>query len=441
MHGNKLQSASRQRNQSAWQVSALRLIIAVFAVLMLALGCSSSHRTNGLLGDGSELLEIRPYSGDLNRLLRNAHYLKLMGRLDLALKELEDAWHQQPQDPKVANELAQCYEELGQFERAEQVYVEALARHGDHAALHNNLCFSYYQAGQWDKAEACFRQVLDRHPDSVTARNNLGLLLCRLGRQEEAQTLWRAAEGELVAREKVQQVLAALGGQEPQTSGTHCAKEPPTEAAAIKTASLEKAQTPPPEPGDEASREKKEVRVAAAPANPKVGLKLCQATTAAPRKSPEPTDSSAPDTDQEDESETLTDQKQPEPPPSTPLTTPAEPTIKPARTRLTAKDLTDTNIEVLNGNGAVRLAAQTRSLLDSEGFSVTRIGNHRDWGAEKTTIYYRPEAEKVAQALRSQFFQQAQLQPYENLSPEVDIRLLLGQDLKDSQELLAKLSD
>ncbi len=194
----------------------LRVILLV--VLVLAVGCST-WRSRAYPG-GAYDLQVRPASGDTARLVRNAHYFKLMGRSELALKELEEAYQLDPSNLKVVNTLAECYEQLGRSERAQQIYLEALARHQDNQALANNLCFSYYQAGNWQQAEDCFRQTLAREPNNTAARNNLGLLLCRQGRQEEARRLWQEAEGTAAAESKLSQVLASLGltGQSPVQS-------------------------------------------------------------------------------------------------------------------------------------------------------------------------------------------------------------------------------
>lgn len=58
---------------------------------------------------------VRLVSGDSERLLRNAHYLKLTGRADLALKELEEAYQQEPHNLKVVNALAQGYDKVGRW--------------------------------------------------------------------------------------------------------------------------------------------------------------------------------------------------------------------------------------------------------------------------------------------------------------------------------------
>jgi len=456
---------------------AIPVMIAALAVVLAVGGCGAPRRSSIAWGEGSGLLEIRPYSGDISRVLSNVRYLKLMGRQDLALKELESAYRQAPEQLQVANELAQVYEDLGEFERAEKVYQEALARHGGHAALHNNLCFSYYQAGKWEKAEACFREVLARHPENTTARNNLGLLLCRLGRQAEAHALWRAAEGEAVAQNKLQQVLAALGLPEPRESMPQYARPPSSDSAPLKTASAEGRQKGGFISDDEQplGGEQQKVAVAISPQRPQ---ELCQARVLKPGKpeeiaafsepgeaeeeepqaisrlkgsslKPSKEDSKAGANDRQDgatvpENEAQKPQNSAEENKVSPPVTPqppkqTEPLRKLPRPVVTAEELSTTAIEVLNGNGMVGLAKQTRSLLDSEGYQVVSIGNHRDWGAEKTVIYYRPEAQKVAQALQGQFFQQAQLQPKEDLPQDIDIRLLLGRDLMAGQELLARV--
>ena len=160
---------------------------------VLAGGCSTPGSSRGQISPEA----IRPASGDTARLLRNAHYFNLMGRPDLALKELEEAYQLDPQNLKLIEALARNYEELGEFERAQKLYQEALNRQGSHPALENNLCFSYYRAGRWEEAEACFRRALARNPQNSVARNNLGLLYCRIGKLEEARRLWREAEGEI----------------------------------------------------------------------------------------------------------------------------------------------------------------------------------------------------------------------------------------------------
>jgi tetratricopeptide (TPR) repeat protein len=148
-------------------------------------------------------------------LVQNAAYLKRTGRLELALKELEEARLREPDNLELLDLLIQTYEDLGDFDRAEELYQQALSRGGHHPALENNRCFSLYLQGRLEESEACFRKILSRQPDNHKARNNLGLVLCRQGRDTEALAMWRQALSDVEARGRLGQALAALGKEVP----------------------------------------------------------------------------------------------------------------------------------------------------------------------------------------------------------------------------------
>ena len=99
----------------------------------------------------------------------------------------------------------------------------------------------------------------------------------------------------------------------------------------------------------------------------------------------------------------------------------------------------DTAIEIRNGTWTKNLAHKTRSLLLQEGFTVAKIGNHVDFGAAKTIIYYRPGAEKVARAVGATVFPPAGLEPSLKLKKGMDIKILLGADLLQRPLLMARL--
>ncbi len=350
---------------------------------------------------------------------------ELMGRPQLALKELEEAYAGDRNNLKVLDSLAHLYEDLGHFDRAQKLYQEALSRHDANPALHNNLCFSYYLAGRWEQAEACFRQALDRDPGNVAARNNLGLLYCRLGKREEARRLWREAEGEAAAEQKVNLALAALGMSAPAAyaqSNRRAPEQHPVQATA-------KTQQPRPAaavqaPSQPAERLAKRLEVAAKPGeSPRAETPRPEA--AAPR----PTAETGKKTDA-----------------VTPVATrPAAVTaihgaLQPSQVRpqpLNAAELEETAIEVRNGTRTRNLAHRTRSLLSQEGFTVTRIGNHIDFGAKKTVIYYRPGADRVARSLGRDFFPTSKMEQSLKLRDDVDVKILLGHDLLNRHGLMA----
>jgi Tfp pilus assembly protein PilF len=393
---------------------------------------------------------------EVSRLLRNAHYYKLMGRPELALKELEQAYQQNPDNLKLVDALAQSYQELGQFESARKIYQEALTKQGPHPALANNLCFTYYLEGRFQEAETCYRQTLARDPGNEAARNNLGLLYCRLGRTDEARRLWQEAEGLAAADYKARQALAALGMAD---RPVYAQKTEPAAVAALSAATPEATQKvamqlpPPPaqeipvpaldKPLDEvqeqpepakAGSERGHGAVAARRPTPAPDVQEASLQTPVAAVSPPPPSAPsplhvapAPESPQKVAQELaplpalerqvpnihgplVQAQPKPEPEQAKPSPAPAaQPASRPAP--LTVAELLDTAIEVRNGTPAPHLARDIRSMLSHEAFTVTVIGNHVDFGAAKTIIYYRPEAQRVAQALHTEIFPTAALEP------------------------------
>jgi hypothetical protein len=388
-------------------------------------GCSSPGPGYSRTAEapGSLFANMRQSPEEISRLERNAHYYKLMGQPELGLKEMELAHQQYPDNLQITDLLAQNYEDLGKFEAARQLYQEALTRLGPHAVLANNLCFSYYREGRWQEAETCFRQTLDRDPGNVSALNNLGLLYCRLGRRDEARRLWQEAGGVAAADAKMSQAMAVLGMPE---SAVYAQRPEPTPPAA------KEAQAPTPKAA--VSR-----LPASAPARPHTPQPIIPKEAAVPvaTKPPGPTPtpvvaSPRPETRKQTASPQKTlEAKAPGP---VPLAAP-QPRLAP----LTAAERMNTPIEVRNGTWTKDLARQTRTLLHQEGFTVAMIGNHVDFGAAQTVIYYRPEAEKVARAVGATLFPRAGLEPSLKLREGMDIKILLGADLPERPQLMARL--
>jgi Tfp pilus assembly protein PilF len=402
---------------------------------------------------------VRPASGETERLQRNARFLKQSGRLHLALKELEEAHRRDPDNLKIVDTLAQCCEELQDWERAEELYLDALARHNGHPALANNLGFSYYQAGNLAKAEACWRQNLKHHPGSAAIRNNLGLVLTRLGRQEEALALWQAAEGDQEARRHLNQALAALAKKpapvasrpktEPGHGVTTTAAQALGAAAAVATPSPKIDPNEPVLPATVTALKPQGKDVAGATSPGAEAGRADKAEPAAPTGPPGqagPIQVQVSAAGQVIENASAGQGKAQAgltpltPRPAAPV--PAAATLPASRLPiLQADELLHTKVEILNGNGISNLARRHRASLHLEGFDTVAIGNHRDFGQAETAIIYRPQAARVAQVLGSKFFRTATLTMNPQLREDVEVRVILGRDILQKEDVLAKLAD
>ncbi len=102
--------------------------------------------------------------------------------------------------------------------------------------------------------------------------------------------------------------------------------------------------------------------------------------------------------------------------------------------------LEESAIEIRNGTRTQNLAHLTRALLQQEGFNVAVIGNHIDFGAQATMIYYLAGEEQMARALQAKIFPWAQAEEISRLKNGVAIKVLLGSDLLDQPRLMARLT-
>jgi Flp pilus assembly protein TadD len=462
-------------------------------VILVAVGCNIRQFFGS---DPSRQAEdkfwagVRPASDDTDRLLRNFRYLKQVGRTQLALRELEQAHRQDPANFKIIDVLAQCYEEMGAWDQAEKLYLEALAHDQDNSALANNLCFSYYQAGKLDKAEACFRDLLKRQPANATVRNNLGLLLAKTGRQDEAYRLWKETASDTVARERLNQALAALGvapridvARRPEPKAAAPALSSPGAASAPASARNVQPVSTPVMPSSLTSQTLgKQAAILSSTMTASAHEPVATPEKAAPdTKTPAPAKPAGPAPAAAPGTVLAASGAQPQAPapvktaaaPAAPAPEPVKPApaaasgeapakqVKAAapaaampapkavsaavaasepkrRGFLTAQELINTRLEILNGNGVKGIAALNRTWLTMEGFTVAAIGNHLDFGMQNTLIHYQPGAERVAKALQEDFFPQADLRPNGKPDKDADVKIVLGHDQKARKSQIAE---
>ncbi|KAL5637662.1 hypothetical protein ACGC1H_002064 [Rhizoctonia solani] len=105
----------------------------------------------------------------------------------------------------IMNNLASTYSELGRYEDARALHLQALDKrkqvlgndHPDTLKSMNNLANTDYGLGRYEAARAVYSQVLyirqqvlgNDHPDTLKSINNLALTYSKLGRFEDARGL------------------------------------------------------------------------------------------------------------------------------------------------------------------------------------------------------------------------------------------------------------
>jgi tetratricopeptide (TPR) repeat protein len=126
-----------------------------------------------------------------------AHYnfglvLYKEGALDEAIAQYQAALRLQP-SPKVYNDLAVAYNDMGLTDRAIELLHVAIQLSPNFADAHNNLGVAYIYGGKYEKAVEHLKIAIGLDPSFSGAYSNLGLSYEGLGMKEEAISSYRRA--------------------------------------------------------------------------------------------------------------------------------------------------------------------------------------------------------------------------------------------------------
>jgi hypothetical protein len=94
-------------------------------------------------------------------------------------------------------------------------------------------------------------------------------------------------------------------------------------------------------------------------------------------------------------------------------------------------------LEVSNGNGVLGLAKRVAGRLVSAGLPTTRLTNQRPFEQARTEVQYREGYAAEAATLAGKLQHRVQVVPRTDLASYVDVRLVLGKDVRSETALLA----
>lgn len=264
-----------------------------------------------------------------------------------------------------------------------------------------------YFEGQarYEKAIAAYREALKRDPLSVEAYTGLGIALAAQRRYGEAIRQFQAAV-----------VLAPHAAYLHNNLGYAYLLSGAGEDA-VKA--LEEARRL--DPGHEKSRENLRIaqeKVAAATAQP--------ASAASAQAATQPAAEAIPGLSLVEVAPQVFELRAParyrkiEAAPLAPLPQ-KEPRIAPLRSF---------KLEVSNGNGVLGLAKRTAGQLASAGLPATRLTNQRPFEQARTEVQYRDGYAAEAAELAGKLQYPARIVPSNDLARGVDVRLVLGKDVR-----------
>jgi Flp pilus assembly protein TadD len=158
----------------------MRAVKAAAALLLLApllAACETTGQSAGAdpksvtasLGENS-----RNPAGNEDLKLGKEHFRN--GNFGLAEKHFRQAVEQSQDNLEAVIGLAAAYDQLGRFELADRLYVEAMRLSSGSAAVLNNRGYSYYLRRDFKRARADFQAALRKDPQNAMAQRNLALL-------------------------------------------------------------------------------------------------------------------------------------------------------------------------------------------------------------------------------------------------------------------------
>lgn len=111
------------------------------------------------------------------------------GRAEAAAAALEALREERPNDPAILQALGVSLDRLGEPERAQATYAEAIATGRPTAPLLNNAALSHLISGDLERAEALLRQAEAAPGASPQVRQNLALTLSLKGDETAARAI------------------------------------------------------------------------------------------------------------------------------------------------------------------------------------------------------------------------------------------------------------
>jgi tetratricopeptide (TPR) repeat protein len=131
---------------------------------------------------------------DNNRLLyARALTAEKLGKLELAVKDLESIVEREPENAQALNALGYTLvDKTKEITRGLNYIKTALKLEPNDAAIHDSLGWAYYRLGQYDDAIKYLRLAFEKLKDAEVAAH-LGEVLWVAGERAAAQEIWNAA--------------------------------------------------------------------------------------------------------------------------------------------------------------------------------------------------------------------------------------------------------
>jgi Tfp pilus assembly protein PilF len=134
---------------------------------------------------------------------------------DAARRSYQEVLKTEPDHIEACRGLARVYAGMGDYERAQETYQKALAKHPRDMNLWYEMGMMHGRRKDWPAGATCFRKALEIDPENQRCLKALGFTLARSGQFDQSVTyLTRAMGSSAAAHCNVALMLLHLGEQE-----------------------------------------------------------------------------------------------------------------------------------------------------------------------------------------------------------------------------------
>lgn len=151
-----------------------------------------NHRGNIPSMNTADLPEAPAHPVEPDTHLAAARLHESLGNFDEAMAQYDQVLQRNPQDVEALNRKAVILCRFGRFDRAHELFTQALKIDESHAHIWNNRAFNFIMQHRWAEAEADLREALTLCPDFCRAHVNLGMALAQQERYDDALVSFKA---------------------------------------------------------------------------------------------------------------------------------------------------------------------------------------------------------------------------------------------------------
>ena len=285
-------------------------------------------------------------------------------------------------------QLGRYYQGQNRYEKAIEAYRKAIKLDENFAEAHNGLGVIYSKQGKFDEAIGEFNTALQTSPEASHIYNNLGYAYFLQGQDDQSISAYKQALKLNPDNKRAQGNLDLVytktgnGNSIPAVDVT----KPDQDAAVTKTESSAKHTASSYQLKERNSLQEDSGVITRASES---SLKVVEIAPAIFR---------------------LEKQQ-----------TPAQPL---------AKNQAKIKVEVANGNGVNGMAKRVGAFLRNAGFAATRLTNHQPFNIKKSEVQYRTGYRDEAEKLQATIDGESRLIQRDDLRADINIRVLLGNDMK-----------